>query len=492
MSIKNFSHLRALIAGLGLILAGRVTAQTFTALYSFTGGSDGDNPEDGLILSGDTLYGTTADGGNSGYGNVFALNTNGTGFTNLYSFTTISRLYPYTNSDGAFPLGLILAGTTLCGTTDSGGIAGNGTVFAVNTNGTGFTVLHSFTATSASTSYYIQGTNTDGANPFGGLTLSGNTLYGTAKSGGSGGTGTVFAVNTNGTGFTTLYSFTVMDTNTGANSDGAFPNAELILAGSTLYGTASSGGSFYTTHSFGGVGNGTVFAVNTNGTGFTNLHSFNSSTDGGGPNTGLILSGNTLYGTAGEGGIAGHGTVFALNTNGTGFTTLYSFTGGSDGSEPKAGLILSGDTLYGTARFGGSLGNGTVFALNTNGTGFTTLYDFTGGIDGADPALYAYPGVVASGSTLYGMTDDGGSDGNGTVFSISLPPVSGPQPAILLSGSNVILTWTNTATDFTLQSTTNLLTARWSTVFPGPTVVNGQNTVTNQISGIQQFYRLSQ
>src|SRR3989442_1026087 len=94
---KNLFSLPALMAGLGLTLAGRVTAQTFTTLYSFTatipytndvGGvfstnSDGAGPN-GLILSGDTLYGTTSFGGTSGVGTVFKVNTDGTGFTTLY------------------------------------------------------------------------------------------------------------------------------------------------------------------------------------------------------------------------------------------------------------------------------------------------------------------------------------------------------------------------------------------------------------------------
>src|ERR1051326_2286063 len=93
------------------------------------------------------------------------------------------------------------------------------------------------------------------------------------------------------------------------------------------------------------------FALNTNGTGFRTLHSFNFS-DGAGPSAGLILSGNTLYGPA-SGGSSGNGTVFALNTNGTGFTNLHSFTAGtgsfpqiinSDGAFPQAGLLLLGST----------------------------------------------------------------------------------------------------------------------------------------------------
>src|SRR5208282_3109462 len=119
-----------------------------------------------------------------------------------------------------------------------------------------------------------------------------------------------------------------------------------------------------------------LFAVNTNGTGFTTLYSFTNGSDGASPYGGLILSGNTLYGTAVHGGGSGFGTVFAVNTNGTGFTTLYNFTNGIDGSEPEAPLILSGNTLFGTALGGGGSGKGTVFAVNTNGTGFVTLYSF--------------------------------------------------------------------------------------------------------------------
>src|ERR1019366_5240943 len=229
--------LPALIAGLGLILAGQVAAQSFTTLYNFTNGSDGAHPYAALILSGNTLYGTASEGGSSGAGTVFAANTDGSGFTILHSFTN--------GSDGAYPRGgLILSGNTLYGTAQQGGNAGSGTVFAVNTDGSGFTTLHSFT------------NGSDGAYPYAGLILFGNTLYGTANGGDSPGPGTVFAVNTDGAGFTTLHSFT-------NRGDGAYPRGGLVLSGNTLYGTAAGGG---------GLGWGTVFAVITNGTGFTTLH----------------------------------------------------------------------------------------------------------------------------------------------------------------------------------------------------------------------------
>ncbi len=96
---------------------------------------------------------------------------------------------------------------------------------------------------------------------------------------------------------------------------------------------------------------------------FTTLYNFYlTGTNANKPLAGLLLSGNTLYGTASGGGISvDWGTVFAVNTDGTGFTKLHSFTGGSDGYRPSGGLVLLSNTLYGTAYYGGSSGNGTVF-----------------------------------------------------------------------------------------------------------------------------------
>src|SRR5438045_3777969 len=125
---QNPFLLLVLLAGLCLIPAGRMTAQTFTILHTFTGGSDGANPGGDLVLSGNTLYGSTG-GGGSGVGTVFKVNTDGSGFTNLHSFIALNN---YTNSDGANPSGgLLLSGNTLYGTAVFGGSSGYGTVFAV-------------------------------------------------------------------------------------------------------------------------------------------------------------------------------------------------------------------------------------------------------------------------------------------------------------------------------------------------------------------------
>src|SRR5258707_3777008 len=173
--------LAALIIGVGLMLADRVSAQTFRVLHSFHGGVDGGLSEASLILSDKSLYGMATYGGSSDIGSVFKVNSDGTGFTNLLTFTGIG--------DGANPSGgLILSGNTLYGTTAHGGSSGAGTVFAVNIDGTGFTNLHSFTYS-------------DGAFPWAGLILSSSTLYGTVANGGGFGNGMVFAVKTKSAGF---------------------------------------------------------------------------------------------------------------------------------------------------------------------------------------------------------------------------------------------------------------------------------------------------
>lgn len=463
-----------IIVGFGLMPVGQATAQTFTILYNFTAGigtgynvtnTDGVLPEAPLILSGNALYGTAPYGGTNGSGTVFAVNSKGTGFKTLYTFTN--------GGDGAVPDGaLIISGNTLYGYALSGGTNHFGAVFALNTNGTGFTNLYSFTAYSAA----APNSNSDGANPNGGMILSSGTLYGTAQNGGSNGTGTVFAIGTNGAGFRILHTFPAFQGSYPnlINSGGGAPEGGLILSDNTLYGETYLGGSY---------GLGTVFAVKTDGTGFRSLFSFGTS-EGSGifPFFTLVLSGNTLYGVTDNGGTNNSlGTVFAMTTNGTSFRIFHSFTGGSDGANPQCGLVLSGNTLY------GGTGN-TVFAINTNGTGFTTLAN-------VGAAVY---GLMLSGSTFYGTVsrgvDDDVEDVNGTLFGLSFPS---PRININISGTNVNLTWSSISSGFSysgyiLQSTTNFLSTTWGAVSPAPVVVDGQYTVTNSISDTQQFYRLSQ
>jgi uncharacterized repeat protein (TIGR03803 family) len=308
---------------------------------------------------------------------------------------THTVLKSFTGRDGRSPYaGLVLTDGTLYGTTTLGGSSDKGTVFKVNTDGTGYAVLKSFTGN-------------DGANPYASPVISGDTLYGTTEFGGSSIYGTVFTMNTDGTGYTVLKNFTA--------SDGAENAAGLVLSGGTLY-----GGTF-STDCDAPPKNGTVFTMNTDGTGYTTLKRFNGSD--GSRHASLISSGSTLYGTTDWGGSSGNGTVFKMNTDGTRYTVLKSFAGGSNGSYPWAALVLSGSTLYGTTQFGGTAGQGTVFKVNTDGTGYSVLKSFTGS-DGASP----FGGLVMSGGALYGTTYAGGSSNEGTVFRIDLSAAIGSQP----------------------------------------------------------------
>ena len=306
-------------------------------------------------------------------------------------------------SDGAYPdSALILSNNVIYGVTGSGG-SGNGIVFRMNSDGSGFTNLYSFSTF----------TNGGGVSPRGALVLSGNTLYGaTTSGGGPSNGGTIFRINTDGTGFTNLHSFVF--------ADGLNPAGSLVLLGNTLYGATAFGGVTF-------ANLGTVFAINTDGTGYTNLHVFTSlGNDGGRSYSGLVTSGGTLYGTTIGGGGAGYGVVFALNTNGTGYTTLHSFPGPSgtsqtEGIYPYSTLVISGNMLYGTTYQGGNAAMGLVFSLTTDGLTYTKLHDFTDAsvspftnLDGALP----YAGLALSGDTLYGTTIHGGTSGYGVLYAI--------------------------------------------------------------------------
>jgi uncharacterized repeat protein (TIGR03803 family) len=419
----------------------------------------------------------------------------------------LTTLYNFDFANGGYmPISdLALSGNTLYGTTEVGN--GSGTVFKINTDGSGYTVLHSFTNLN------------DGEFPYAGVIVSGDTLYGTTETGGPSGNGTIFSLSTSGTNFMVVYDFS-------GDTDGANPVAPLILSNGVLYGTTQNGGC---------NGKGTVFAVNTDGTGYTNLYCFNIGPDGYNPVAGLVLSGNTLYGTAGYGssgsGGSPFGTVFKVNTDSSGFATLHRFTAaGDDGANPLAALVLSGNTLYGTTDAGGFHGNGTVFKIDTDGNQFLTLYDFptptqgydptgvlalngdtlygttqeglrpsygmvfqlstngavfapvhifTNGIDGGNP----YAGALLSGTTLYGTTSQGGNTGSGVVFALSLN--STPPPLAVsarMSPDGLVLNWSDPS--FTLQAAV-ALTGSFTNV-PGAT-----SPFTNSLPATQGFFRLS-
>lgn len=451
-----------------LMFANRTTAQTLTTLHTFTNTPklEGE-PASSLVISSNFLYGSTFEFATISPYTVFTINTDGSSFNTLYVSDPLSRVGLSLQTCG----NLILSGNMLYGTVPADYQYRQGTVFALNTSGAGFQVLHAFTGS-------------DGMFPDG-LVLSNNILYGTTFLGGTGTgvVGTIFALNTDGTGFTNLFSFN-LDT-------GGQPNGNLVLSGDTLYGTAEKGGS---------NGFGSIFSIKTDGSGFTPLHIFSqpeedtagvfTNCDGDLPQAGLTLCGDTLYGTATRGGLYGDGTIFSVHTDGTCFTTLYNFSGGSDGAAPEDSLILSSNTLYGTAAAAGLYGKGTVFSLSLNDTNFAALYSFIGGYDGANPA----GGLVLFSNTLYGTTSAGGGGygGIGTIFSLTQLQPPAPVLTMTLSSSNAILTWPGTANGFVLQSATNLSPPiAWSDVPAWVQLVNGGNLVTNPIGSTPIYFRLA-
>jgi uncharacterized repeat protein (TIGR03803 family) len=315
------------------------------------------------------------------------------------------------------------------------------------------TVLHSFA-----------GAITDGNGPTGTLIQDANgNLYGTTHNGGVSNVGTVFKITPSGTE-TVLYSFCPSYPTC---PDGEYPSGNLVLDGNgNLYGTTSNGGSsqgagygvvfevapdgaekvlyifigipdgaypfaglvmdskgnLYGTAADGGADDwGTVFEITAAGTEKT-LYSFTGGSDGGIPIAGLVMDGNgNLFGTTYSGGHPGCkykqgcGVVFKVIPGGT-ESVLYSFTGGADGANPNGGVILGAQgNIYGTTSLGGSAKLGTVYELNTAGQE-TVLHTFTKGSDGA----YPYGGVISDGQeNLYGTTYKGGSKKHGTVFELS-------------------------------------------------------------------------
>lgn len=373
----------ALIAAAGSPVA---QGQTVSILRSFTEvGGDGFGAYGGLTLGGSTLYGTTRGGGIGNNGIVYKMNLDGSGFRVLHSFTG-------GGGDGSNPYcDLMLSGSTLYGTTAFGGSSNRGTIFKINIDGSGFNLLHSFS-----------GGSSDGQYPNSArLVLSGSTLYGTTPGGGSNACGTVYKIGSDGSGFGILHSFN-------GSGDGKAPYGGLTLNGSTLYGT---------THDGGPSNGGTIFKMNTSGGSFSVLRSFTWG-DGGSPANGLILDGSTLYGTTCFGGGGSDcGTVFKIGTDGTGFSQLHSFAGG-DGKRPYCALALGDSVLYGTTLLGGSSSLGTLFKVGADGSDFTVLHSFAGGgSDGDTP--YSTPLLV--GSTLYGTTYFGGGSDSGVVFSVTVP-----------------------------------------------------------------------
>ena len=384
-SRSDLNRMRALYGNRGAVVHAntgaasiRATEGTYTILHKFQNGADGANPGAKVVLDdAGNIYGTTDFGNIHGYGTVFKVAPDGT-YTRLYSFTG--------GADGSQPDGAVtlMANGSMIGTTTSGGANGNGTLFKLSAKGK-LKVLHDFTSD-------------DGSEARGNLYRDklGN-FYGTALFGGANFDGTVFKYGFDGT-FTILHTFNA--------TDGEFPEHGVV---------ADAAGNLFGVTAFGGANDqGTVFKIDTAGN-FSTLYNFTGGADGGFLYGGLAVDGDgNLYGSTAGGGANNSGTIFKLAQDGT-LTTLYTFTGGTDGSSPEGDMLLMGKNLYSTANAGGdpNCSCGVVYELTGKGK-LKVLHSFTG----ADGSGYS-AGLTPVNGTFYGTVQYGATNQNGAVFSLT-------------------------------------------------------------------------
>jgi len=384
------------------------SAQTITVLHSFTTHGDGSQPYAGVTIDrAGNLYGTTTQGANGNVGTVYKL-------THRQGSWTLATLYTFDHpGDGAYAASRVVFGPdgSLYGTTQYGGAGNQGVIYNLRPPATACkTVLCSW---SYATLYSFTG-GSDGGQPYlGDLVFdSAGDIYGTASAGGGQGCfgygcGVVFKLTPSGGGWTetVLYTFS-------GNDDGANPfNGVTFDGAGNLYGTTTQNGRY---------GYGTVYELSPTASGWTQstLYSFTGGSDGGNPIGGVAIdAAGNLYGTTEDGGsgASGGGTVWELMpSNGSWtFTVLQSLETVYEGPFDTPTLDAAGN-VYGTSTFAG--GAGQVFRLMPNGAGWNyTPYDFNGN-NGNIPI----GGVTLdSNGNLYGTTVEGGTSTWGTVWEIT-------------------------------------------------------------------------
>lgn len=374
-ALYGVTSLSSFVSG-GLVYRLAVDGSRIETIYQLKP-EDGYNPYGGLLLGSDgLLYGTTALGAYSDpntAGTIFRLRPDGSEFAIIHRFANYSGNDPIaggTNTDGAYPDGELVEGSDglLYGVARLGGPNGTGAVYRIARDGTGFGVLHAFGAITSAADV-TPSINADGMNPTGTLLAAADGyLYGTASRGGVNGTGTLFRLRLDGSGFEVLHALPALVANSttpATNADGAGPAAGLTDGrDGRLYGAMSQGGT---------SGYGTLFAFDPVGRVFSVLHHFDS-TDGAQPAGELLLAQNgalfgstTAGGTNASGNTVPYGTIFTIARDGTGFDSIVSFRG-EDGTSPSGRMVqLDASTFVGSVLGGGRCGQGGVYQLSLTG-----------------------------------------------------------------------------------------------------------------------------
>lgn len=374
--------------------------QSIQILQTFDG-SNGAVPAGSLILVNGTLYGFTSVGGASSAGSVFRIQTNGSGFENLYSFPAGANNGVGTNPKHNY---FAFIAPTLYGSTENGGSNDNGSLYKINIDGTSFAPIHVFSGA-------VNDGSTANSCPisFNGL------LYGCTRFGGTMGEGTLYQIAPDGTNFSVLYSF---DSPTGSQSHGQLlPSSD----GTQFFGITRKGGA----NDFG-----VIFSYAPFTTSYNILHDFGSiPNDGETAEHGSLIRpfGSTLYGMTSKGGLASKGVIFRIDESGGGYEILHNFGQLADGQSPYGSLTYSPyGILYGMTRNGGDNDVGTIFQILPEGDGYQILFSF-------DDQLGSLPidnvTLSVNNLVLYGLAQFGGLANNGSIFSFQLPAGSFP-PAI--------------------------------------------------------------
>lgn len=354
------------------------TVAQYTKLYDFEMLTSGANPYFATpITDGTYLYGTASNGGVNYDGTIYRIKKDGTAFTKLFDFNE--------DENGFVPKGsLLLIGDYLYGTTEFGGIHGNGTVFRIHTDGSDFSIIANFEM------------GVTGGHPKCALYFDGTYLYGTNTNGGANNSGTIFKLLPDGSEVTVIFEF-LMDLTTGRS-----PYGHLISDGEFLYGLTTNGGA---------VNQGVTYKIRPDGTEYENLLEFNDDPYGSTGYGGLVYDGvEYMYAFTNNGGEFNRGTIFKIKTDGTGYIKLRDLNN-DDGAQPLGSLTLVGNVLYGMTELAGSDAHGNMFSMNTDGSNFTTLIDF----DGANGSL-PFGGLLYDNGAFYGLTNSGGVNSGGVIF----------------------------------------------------------------------------
>jgi uncharacterized repeat protein (TIGR03803 family) len=407
----------AVLAAIG-IASYAIAASSNATIYSFgTAVGDGAQPKGTLTDVNGILFGRTTatfkvvtnkepareTSTNKGVklgGVIFSLDPSDSTYTILHTF-------PASKHDGENPRhdAMTLFNGVLYGSTLQGG-KGGGTIFSINGDGTGYAKLDDLASKTGDQQHSC-------------FVVINNVLYAMTAAGGSHKHGVIYSVNPDGSNFTVLHDF--------KSSEGDEPHGRLTDDGTHLYGMTKSGVIEVGSGPNSTQSNpherrifGTIFQVDPDGSNYNILHYFfGGAKDGATTDHGyLVLDANdVLYGMTTLGGSANKGVIFSFNNDGSEFTLLHTFAGGtSDGANPYGSLLINGTDLYGTTASGGTSNKGTVFHLSTDGNNFSILHSFAGNPDGEKPI----DNVIMLNNTLYGMTVFGGTYNEGAIFAIPL------------------------------------------------------------------------